>query len=170
LRIRSERRSDESAIRALTAAAFAPKKFRSHTEAAIIDALRRDGHLCLSLVAEVEGTIVGHAAFSPVTIGEARSGWFGLGPISVRPDWQRQGIGKALIAHGLELLKQLDAKGCALIGDPAYYSRSGFQSDGRVTYGALDRRYVQRIVFTGPAPVGELIYAPAFNIAGQSEG
>lgn len=163
--IRNERSGDEGAIHALTAAAFAPMKFSNNTEARIVDELRREGNLSVSLVAEAGGDIIGHVAFSPVSIGEVRKGWFGLGPISVRADWQRRGVGKALIARGLERLAELDAAGCALIGDPAYYSRSGFESDGGLTYGDLDRRYIQRIVFSGPALVGELKFAAAFDIA-----
>ncbi len=163
MKIRSERRGDQEAIRTLTTAAFAPMPFSSNTEALIVDALRHDGDLTISLVAEKNGAILGHVAFSPVMIGGISDGWFGLGPISVRPDRQRQGIGKALIANGLELLMQLDAHGCALIGDPAYYSRLGFESDGRLTYGELDRRFIQRIVLNGSPPVGELVYAPAFD-------
>jgi putative acetyltransferase len=98
-----------------------------------------------------------------VAISGVEDNWFGLGPISVRPERQRQGIGKALILKGMEMLKARGAHGCALIGDPAFYSRFGFHSDGLLSYGDLDRRYVQRIVFSGPAPRGELTFAPAFD-------
>ena len=167
MNIRNERLGDIDEIHALTAAAFAPMPFSSQTEARIVDALRCDGDLTLSLVAEEEGEIVGHVAFSPVTIGGGGGGWFGLGPISVRPERQRQGIGKALIAKGLGLLAAQGAHGCCLIGDPDYYSQVGFKSDGRLSYGELDRRYVQRLIFIGPSPAGELKFAPAFDIEGQ---
>ena len=145
--IRNERPEDDQAIHALTLAAFEPMSFSDGTEAPIIRALRQAGELCLSLVAEEDGEIVGHVAFSAVTIDGAHNNWVGLGPISVRIDRQRQGIGKALIREGLSLLKARGTAGCALIGDPNIYGRAGFESDGRLTYRGLDRSLVQRVVF-----------------------
>ena len=84
--LRSERPADERAIRALTKAAFAGAPHASGTEAAIIDALRREGALTLSLVAEDAQGIVAHLCFSPVQIGGLDCGWFGLGPVSVAED------------------------------------------------------------------------------------
>ncbi|WP_055047500.1 GNAT family N-acetyltransferase [Devosia sp. A16] len=163
MKIRAELPADDEAIHALTLEAFAPMPFSSGTEAPIIQALRAAGDLTLSLVAEDHGAIVGHIAFSPVTIDGVHAGWFGLGPISVRADRQRQGIGKALIARGVELLRQQGAAGVALIGNPEIYSRAGFESDGLLAYGDLDRRLVQRLVLSGPRPRGELKFAPAFG-------
>jgi len=163
VQIRSERPDDDVAIHELTRIAFEPMPFSSGTEAPIVRALRRSGDLTLSLVAEDDGQIVGHVAFSPVTIEGVHAGWFGLGPISVRADRQRQGIGKALIARGIELLQQRGAAGVALIGNPEIYSRAGFESDGLLAYGDLDRRFVQRLVLSGPPPRGELKFAPAFD-------
>jgi putative acetyltransferase len=162
--IRTEQPADDAAIDELTRAAFEPMPFSSGTEAPIIRALRCSGELTLSLVAEDEGDIVGHIAFSPVTIDGVHAGWFGLGPISVRADRQRQGIGKALIARGLELLRAQGAAGVALIGNPDIYGRVGFESDGRLAYGDLDRRFVQRLVLNGPPPQGELKFAPGFDV------
>jgi putative acetyltransferase len=163
LLIRNERPGDEDAIHNLTLAAFEPMAFSYGSEAPIIKSLRTSGDLTLSLVAEEDGTIIGHIAFSPVTIDGIHNNWFGLGPVSVRPERQRQGIGKALILSGLEMLKKRGAHGCALIGSPEIYSRAGFESDGRLSYGNLDSSYVQRIVFSGFAPQGELKFAPAFE-------
>lgn len=164
MQIRTERPADDAAIDDLTRVAFEPMPFSSGTEAPIIRALRTAGDLTLSLVAEEEGPIVGHIAFSPVTIAGVHGGWFGLGPIAVRADRQRQGIGKALIARGLELLRQRGAAGVALIGNPDIYGRVGFESDGLLAYGDLDRRYVQRLVLSGPPPRGELRFAPGFDV------
>lgn len=164
MRIRTEQPADDAAIHELTFAAFEPMPFSSGTEAPIIRALRRSGDLTLSLVADEDGEIVGHVAFSPVTIDGVHAGWFGLGPISVRADRQRQGIGRALIARGLELLRERDAAGVALIGNPDIYGRVGFESDGLLAYGNLDRRLVQRLVLSGPPPRGELKFAPGFDI------
>ncbi len=161
--IRFERADDADAIHDLTWAAFEPMDFSDNSEARIIRNLRASGDLALSLVAEEGGEIVGHVAFSPVTIDGIKGGWFGLGPISVKPERQKQGIGRALILKGLELLQERDAVGCALIGNPAVYRGVGFESDGKLTYGDLDTRYVQRIVFKGSPPSGALKFSPAFD-------
>ncbi|MFB9948156.1 GNAT family N-acetyltransferase [Rhizobium puerariae] len=145
MRIRDERPGDEDTIHELTQTAFAPMPYSVGTEGSIIRALRRSGDLSLSLVAEDDGNIVGHAAFSPVAIDGVHDGWFGLGPISVRADRQRQGIGKALIREGLERLKARGAKGCALVGNLDVYRSSGFENDGRLSCKGVDDRYVQRL-------------------------
>ncbi|CAG37963.1 hypothetical protein DPPB99 [Desulfotalea psychrophila LSv54] len=72
----------------------------------IINKLRDNGTLSLSLVAEVEAGIVGHIAFSPVTIGAVSANWYGLGPVSVSPSRQREGIGSQLIEAGIAELKK----------------------------------------------------------------
>lgn len=167
MEIRDERPGDDDAIHALTAEAFRPMPYSSGTEPAIIRALRASGALTLSLVAVEDGAIVGHVAFSPVAIDGQDEGWFGLGPISVRADRQRQGIGRALIAEGLRRLAERGAHGCALIGDPAVYGGSGFKS-GDLRYGDLDPRLVQHIVLKGEAPSGELRFAPAFDAAAEA--
>ena len=94
----------------------------------IINALRAAGALTISLVAEVGGKVVGHIAFSPVTISDGSHDWYGVGPVSVLPEFQKQGIGKSLIQEGLSLLKAAGAKGCVLVGDPRYYERFGFRN------------------------------------------
>lgn len=129
----------------------------------MVRALRAAGDLTLSLVAEDEGEVVGHVAFSPATVDGRHDGWFGLGPVSVHQDRQRQGIGRLLIEHGLDLLRDAGANGCALIGNPAIYSRLGFESDGLLTYRGLPVRDVQRIVLAGAAPRGELRFAAALE-------
>lgn len=164
--IRTERPEEASAIRRLTAEAFAGAAHASGAEVAIVDALRARGDLVLSLVAVDEGEIVGHVAFSPVTIAGMEGRWYGLGPLSVAPARQRTGIGRSLIRAGLDRLAAMGAAGCALVGDPAVYRGSGFQSDGRLGYGDLDRTYIQRVVFTGPPPVGDVAFSPAFDVEG----
>jgi putative acetyltransferase len=161
--IRDETPEDIDAIHDLTSTAFKPMPYSDGTEAEIVRRLRENGDLTISLVAEQDGEILGHVAFSPVTIDGAHDGWFGLGPISVKPERQRQGIGKALIARGLELLNEMGASGCALIGNPDIYSRVGFSSDGQLKYLDLDTRLVQRIVFRGSPPSGTLQFASAFE-------
>lgn len=167
--IRAERPADIDAINDLTMRAFAGMPYSEGTEAPIVRLLRQSGDLALSLVAEEDGRVIGHVAFSRIRIGGASANWFGLGPISVEPGRQRSGIGKTLIKSGLEILKTQGAAGVALIGDPNVYRSSGFLSDGRLTYRGLETRYVQRVLFSGPAPEGELHFADAFDRATRPE-
>ncbi|WP_235048816.1 GNAT family N-acetyltransferase [Methylomonas sp. MK1] len=126
--IRSERKSDENAIEGITHQAFASHPHSSHAEHLIIRALREANVLTISLVAEQSNEVVGHIAFSPVTISDGTSGWFGLGPVSVLPSVQKRGIGRALIEHGLSQLRELGADGCVLLGEPSFYKRFGFSN------------------------------------------
>ena len=105
--IRSEREGDVGAIRDVTVSAFKTLEISNHTEQFIIAALRAVKSLTVSLVAEVDGQVVGHIAFSPVTISDGTRNWYGLGPLSVLPEYQRQGIGNALVQEGLSRLKGL---------------------------------------------------------------
>jgi putative acetyltransferase len=163
VQIRSEQSGDEEQLYSLTAAAFEPMNFSDGTEADALNTLRRDGNLVLSLVAVEESVIVGHIAFSPATIGVEKNGWFALGPVSVTPKRQRKGIGSALINEGLRRLNSTGAKGCVLTGDPAYYSRFGFVSDGTVTYLDTPSKYVQWHQFTDDKPGGEVQFSPGLQ-------
>jgi len=98
--IRSETEADVVVITEVTVAAFKTLAISNHTEQSIIAALRAVNALTVSLVAEVNGRVVGHIAFSPVTISDGSTSWYGLGPVSVLPDYQRRGIGGALIQEG----------------------------------------------------------------------
>lgn len=104
--IRPESRADADAdaIAAVTIAAFATLEISQHTEQFIVKALRAAGALAVSLVAELDGQVIGHVAFSPVSLSDGTPDWYGLGPVSVLPEQQRQGIGKALIREGLARL------------------------------------------------------------------
>lgn len=163
MRIRDEQPQDHDVIRRVTELAFAPKAFSDGTEGVLVGKLRTSGELTLSLVAESEGAVVGHVAFSPVSIGPTTNGWFGLGPVSVHPDWQQQGIGSTLIREGLHRLIQKKASGCALIGDPGYYHRFGFHSDGNVRYKDVSPEIVQWLSFDNSSPTGELVFAASFD-------
>lgn len=160
--IRAECPGDEDVIHDLTQAAFAPMSYSSGTEGAIIRALRARGELTLSLVATENDRVIGHVAFSPVTIDGHYDDWFGLGPISVRADRQKQGIGHTLIREGIHQLKALGAKGCALVGDQAVYKGVGFVSDGQLTYQGVPDTYVQYLTLSGHAPHGVLTFSEAF--------
>lgn len=133
--VRAESPDEENAINALTQRAFAPMPFSDQREAEIVRALRRDSSLTLSLVAVEEGEVVGHVAFSPITINGVQDDWFGLGPISVRRSGSGRGsVGRALVRTGLESLQARAASGCALIGNAEIYRRFGFVSDGQLRY------------------------------------
>jgi putative acetyltransferase len=110
--------SDIKAISEVTKAAFENHPISNHTEQFIVNALRAANALTVSLVAESNGKVVGHIAFSPVTISDGSRNWYGVGPVSVLPEFQRQGVGKSLIQKGVSFLKASGAKGCVLVGDP----------------------------------------------------
>lgn len=163
MQIRPEQPADCDAIRALTTEAFATAPHSSGTEAAIVDGLRAAGVLTLSLVVVEGEEIVGHVAFSPVTIDGAERGWFGLGPASVRPDRQRGGIGSELIREGLRRLREIGAAGCVLLGDPAYYGRFGFTNDPALVLEGVPPEYFMRLAFGAEMPAGTVRYHAAFD-------
>lgn len=161
--IRPEMAGDTAAIHAITDAAFRDVPYSDGSEADLVDRLREAGDLVLSLVADHGGQIVGHIAFSPVTISDRATGWFGLGPVSVQPEWQGRGIGSALIRRGLAELQDRRAMGVVLLGEPEYYARFGFEHDPQLTYPGPPPEYFQRLVLSGSPPVGAVRYAPAFG-------
>lgn len=95
--VRPERSGDEADIARVTEAAFRNMAFSDQTEHLIVGRLRQAGALAISLVAEHGGKIIGHAGFSPVTMSGGKTGWFALGPLSVLPENQGQGVGSALV-------------------------------------------------------------------------
>ena len=163
MQIRPERPADVDAIRALTTAAFAGARYSSGAEAGIVDALRADGVLTVSLVAEEDGEVIGHVAFSRVQVDTAGGDWFGLGPVSVAPARQGQGVGRALVRAGLERLEAMGAGGCVVLGELGYYGRFGFESDPELRYGDAPAAYFQRLIFKGPAPSGQVRFHPVFE-------
>ncbi|WP_199803347.1 GNAT family N-acetyltransferase [Erythrobacter rubeus] len=156
--IRDEVSEDVSAIHELTKIAFAPMPFSAGDEQHLIDALRADGELPVSLVAELKGEIVGHIAFSRVWLNGNPGDWFDLGPVSVKPDLQSRGIGSQLINHGLEQIKQLGAEGCVLIGYPSYYGRFGFRHDPDLTFNGKVNANFQHITFVGETPKAKVTF------------
>jgi putative acetyltransferase len=133
--IRSETDADVSAITEVTVAAFKTLEISNQTEQFIVAALRAAKALAVSLVAELDGRVIGHIAFSPVTISDGTRNWYGLGPVSVLPKYQRQGIGKALIRHGLSRLKDIKAQGCCLVGPQEVFFALSF--DGHTPQGTV---------------------------------
>src|SRR5436190_1413184 len=125
--IRSEIPADIEIIEKVTAQAFAGKPYSNGTEHLIVNALREAGDLTFSLVAETNGEVVGHIAFSLVTINGKAVDWYGIGPVSVAPQYQLKGIGSKLVLEGLARIRDAGAKGCVLEGSPEYYGRFGFK-------------------------------------------
>ncbi|WP_299812812.1 N-acetyltransferase [uncultured Jannaschia sp.] len=158
---RPETPEDAGAIRALTTAAFAAAPHSDGTEPAIVDRLRAEGDLILSLLA-LDGALLGHVAFSPVRL-DAPGRWAALGPVSVAPDRQGEGIGTALIESGLARIREAGFAGCVLLGEPDYYGRFGFRNGLGLSYGAVEARYVQGLPFGTVLPRGDVAFAPAFG-------
>lgn len=165
--IREEADGDLNAIAEVTVAAFRTLAISNHTEQFIIEALRAANALKISLVAEVDGRVVGHIAFSPVTISDGSASWYGLGPVSVLPDYQRQGIGSALILEGLSRLKGFGARGCCLVGHPDYYQRFGFQNIRGLVHAGVPAEVFLALLFDGRIPEGIVEFHEGFKADGQ---
>lgn len=127
MRIRPEIEADRAAVRAVNEAAF-----ETSAEADLVEALRGKDMPVVSLVAEVDGEIVGHILFSPVSLKEhADLNLMGLGPMAVMPDYQRKGVGSALVRDGLTCCKALGSCAVVVVGHPGYYPRFGFAPASR---------------------------------------
>jgi putative acetyltransferase len=168
--IRSETDADVGAINEVIVAAFKTLEISNHTEQFIIAALRAAKALTVSLVAESDGRVVGHVAFSPVTISDGTRNWYGLGPVSVLPECQRQGIGKALIQEGLSRLKALNAQGCCLVGHPDYYRKFGFLNMSGLVHEGVPQEVFLALSFDGHSPQGTVTFHEGFKADGQQEG
>ena len=161
--IRDETPSDIDVITKITVAAFADCQHGNHTEQFIIHALRAAGALTVSLAAEIDGRVVGHIAISAVTIGGQVCDWYGVGPVSVRPDCQRQGIGKSLIEAGLRRLKESGAKGCVLVGDPGYYKQFGFRNLPELILEGVPPENFLALPFGGETARGVVVFHEGFG-------
>ena len=161
--LRDETVADIAAIFEVTAAAFETLEISGHTEHYIVDALRSAKALTVSLVAEQDGSVIGHVAFSPVSISDGTRGWYGLGPVSVLPAYQRMGIGTALILEGLSRLKALGARGCCLVGHPEYYPRFGFKNIPGLVYEGVPPEAFFALSFDGSYPQGSVIFHEGFK-------
>jgi len=164
--IRSETDADAGAITEVTVAAFKSLGISNHTEQFIIGALRAAKALTVSLVAEVDGRVIGHIAFSPVAISDGTRNWYGLGPVSVLPEYQRQGIGKALMQEGLSRLKNMSAQGCCLVGHPDYYKKFGFKNMPGLVLEGVPQEFFFALSFDGRTPQGTVTFHDAFKANG----
>lgn len=167
IEIRNETTDDIKVIAEVTIAAFRTLAISGHTEHFVIDALRAAQALTISLVAEMDRRVIGHIAFSPVSISDGTSDWYGLGPVSVLPEYHRQGIGKALIHEGLSRLQRLHARGCCLVGHPEYYKKFAFQNIPGFVYEGIPPEVFLALPFDGNNPRGTVTFHEAFKATGN---
>ena len=167
--IRPETASDIGAIREVNRAAFEHHPFSRQTEHLIVDALRAEGALELSLVAVLDGRVVGHVAFSRACVGDDSSGWYLLGPLAVLPSNQACGVGSALVADGLARLEGLGALGCVLVGDGGYYGRFGFSASPGLAYKGVPDEHVLGLAFGERVPVGAIAAHEAFLVTAEGD-
>jgi putative acetyltransferase len=160
--VRAERPEDAAAIRQVHLACFP-----TDVETRLVDLLREAGHLAVSLVAEEDGQVVGHVAFSPVSAASGEAG-AGLAPIAVLPAYRRRGVAHALVEQGLASCAALGFGWAVVLGEPEYYSRFGFRS---ATSSGLADEYGGGDAFQAielkagllPGGAGLVRYAPEFE-------
>ena len=124
--IRQETQKDHKAIREVNCRAFG-----CDDEANLVDQLRRDGSVVMSLVAVVDNRVEGHILFSDLPI-ETETGEIhavALAPLAVTPEYQKQGIGSSLVRAGLDACRQIGRKIVVVLGHPEYYRRFGFTAE-----------------------------------------
>ena len=114
--------------------------------------------------------MVGHIAFSPVSLSDGTPDWYGLGPVSVLPAYQRQGIGKALIAEGLSRLRAMGARGCCLVGHPEYYRKLGFRNLPGLVHEGVPPEVFLALSLDGHVPQGTVAFHEGFAAEGPPDG
>lgn len=121
--IRHARPTDQPAIRAIVEAAFGQPD-----EADLVERLRADGDVMFELVEEDAGAVVGHILYSRLWADSVNL-YAALAPLAVRPDRQRDGVGKRLTAASIETAKEFGAQAVIVLGHPEYYPKFGFTTD-----------------------------------------
>ena len=167
--IREETNVDAGVITEVTVAAFETLEISDNTEQFIIMALRAAKALTVSLVAELDGRVIGHVAFSPVTLSDGTLNWYGLGPVSVLPAYHRQGVGTALVQEGLSRLKNLNASGCCVVGHPDYYRKFGFENTAGLGLEGVPPEVFLALSFDGRIPQGKVAFHNGFGADGSAE-
>ena len=164
--IRNEEPGDINAIFEVNSQAF-----DTNAEANLVNNLRNQGVMMVSLVADIAGRVAGHILLTPITIEKqgklVTAG--GLGPMAVLPEYQRSGIGSILISAGLDACRNFGWKGVFVIGHPEYYPRFGFVPAAPLGFcykGAEFDPYffVKELVPGGLAGISGMVnYHPAFD-------
>ena len=163
MKIRPESIKDHDAISETTISAFEDHPFSQKTEHLIIDELRGANALTVSLVAVINEQVVGHIAFSPVSISDGTIDWYGLGPVSVLPEFQGQGIGSKLIKTGLSrIMNGIGGRGCVLVGPPNFYSMFGFANYPQLIHKGISQEVFLALPFAQNVPSGIVKFHPAF--------
>ena len=166
MKIRKEKDTDIYRIEEITIAAFKDHPHGEENEHLLVNELRNQGALAVSLVAEIADKVVGHIAFSRISIDGKNLFWYGLGPVSVDPEYQNQGIGSKLVIEGLETIKKMGATGCVLVGEPDYYGRFGFTPHKLLKLTGIPSEYFLALPFTNEVTEGEVKYHEAFSVVG----
>lgn len=166
--IREEGPEDSDAICTVLRKAFAKYPGEGKLETRIVDTLRADNALAVSLVADIDARVAGHIAFSPARPSRDGDGWYVLGPLAVDPADQGHGVGAALVRAGLAELQAREANGCVVLGDPAYYGRFGFVAEPGLTLPGAPEGAFQALRFTDAASAGEVVLHPAFGLQGEA--
>lgn len=161
--IRRERPSDIEAIGQVIDLAFSGMPYADGDEAELVEALRSQHALSVSLVAERGRMIIGQIAFSPARASEGAAGWYALGPVAVLPVHQRAGIGSALVRAGLHAVTELGACGCILTGHPAYYARFGFTVSPETAPPGEPAEFFMVKLLRGELPGGPILFHEAFG-------
>jgi putative acetyltransferase len=144
--------------------------FGGAEEAALVDKLRSDGHALISLVAEIEGVIVGHIMFSRMWISTKADlvPAVALAPMAVLPAHQRKGIGQLLVRRGLDLLQRRHESIVIVVGHPDYYPRFGFSADFASPLQSPFERDAFMAMELRPGALngigGAVVYPPPFGI------
>jgi len=163
--IRSELENDVATISLLVTEALKILPQSTGTEARIVEALRTENALDLSLVAVENDEIIGYLAASDAHIGD-QDGWSLIGPLVVLPSRRLQGIGSVLMKDALDRLRKTK-RGAVLVGDPNYYSRFGFRAFPKMTLAGCPPEVVQALPFDEVEPQGEVIHHQAFALEKQ---
>ena len=161
--IRPEQPGDQATIHDMVRRAFIGRPYADGDEQDVIDRLRADGDLLLSLVAEADGTIIDQITFSPAILANGDSDWVVLGPVAVDPAHQGKGLGRALIAAGEAAMRATGKAGVTVLGDPAIYRRFGYAT-GTPMWLAGELGWAFQVKsFGGPIPACEQCYVRAFD-------
>ncbi|WP_148254450.1 GNAT family N-acetyltransferase [Aidingimonas lacisalsi] len=166
LTVRNATPGDADRIVTVIESAFQAVPHSDHTEQFIVNALQEAGALSVSLAAAVDRVIIGHVALSPVHISDGTTEWYGVGPVSVLPDYQGKGAGSRLMKRALNDIKTQGASGCVVLGDPDYYGRFGFQAVEGLVFPGVPAEYFQALSFGNGFPQGEVTYHRAFYAHG----
>ncbi len=164
--IRPETPADQAAIHDITKRAFAPMEYADGNEQDLIDRFREAGALAISLVAELDDMVVGQVTFTKAFAADGSTGYYALGPVAVEPELQGQHIGSKMIKAGLAMLRERDAAGCVLTGDPAYYSRFGFRAFPDLCPEGEPAEYFQLLPLRVTEPDCVIAFHPLFHGSG----